>query len=57
MKNKVAAHHDLIKKINRSLILEEIKTEKLISRAQIAKKLSLSKSTVSSIVEELLEKS
>ncbi|MEZ7792554.1 ROK family transcriptional regulator [Niallia circulans] len=56
MKNKVAAHHDLIKKINRSLILEEIKTEKLISRAQIAKKLSLSKSTVSSIVEELLEK-
>lgn len=54
--NNIAAHHDLIKKINRSLILKEIKTEQPISRAQIAKKLSLSKSTVSAIVDELLTK-
>lgn len=54
--NKLAAHHDLIKKINRSLILGKIKAEQPISRAQIAKHLSLSKSTVSSIVDELLTK-
>ncbi|WP_028983566.1 ROK family transcriptional regulator [Sporolactobacillus terrae] len=49
-------HLDLIKKINRSLILEKIKTDQPISRATIAKRLSLSKSTVSTIVDELLEK-
>ncbi|MFD2616564.1 ROK family transcriptional regulator [Terrilactibacillus laevilacticus] len=54
--NNSAAHLDLIKKINRSLILEKIKTEQPISRAQIAKKLSLSKSTVSTIVDELLNR-
>ncbi len=47
---------ELIKKMNRSLVLELVRSEQRISRAAIAKKLKLSKSTVSSIVEELLEK-
>jgi glucokinase len=54
MSNIITGHLELIKKINRSLVLEEIKVNQPISRAQIAKILSLSKSTVSSIVDELL---
>lgn len=47
---------DLIKKINRSLVLELIREEQPISRAVIAKKLGLSRSTVTSVVNELLKK-
>ncbi|MEB3103566.1 ROK family transcriptional regulator [Ferviditalea candida] len=47
---------DLIKKINRSLVLDIIRNEQPISRATIAKKLGLSRSTVSSIVDDLLQK-
>ncbi|MBW8347926.1 ROK family transcriptional regulator [Bacillus sp. IITD106] len=49
-------HHELIKKINRSSVLEEIKNSQPISRAEIAKKLHLSKSAVSSIVDDLLHR-
>jgi glucokinase len=49
-------HHELIKKINRSSVLEEIKNSQPISRAEIAKKLQLSKSAVSSIVDDLLHR-
>ncbi len=45
-----------MKKINRSLVLEMIRSEQPISRAKIAKQLSLSRSTVSQIVDELIEK-
>jgi glucokinase len=47
---------ELIKKLNRSLVLELIRSEQPISRANIAKKLKLSRSTVSAIVDELLKK-
>lgn len=47
---------DLIKKINRNLVLDMIRSEKKISRALVAKKLGLSRSTVTSIVNELIKK-
>lgn len=47
---------ELIKRINNSLVLELIRSDQPISRAGIAKKLNLSRSTVSLIVEQLLHK-
>lgn len=47
---------DLIKKMNRSLVLETIRNEQPVSRARIAKSLGLSRSTVSLIVDDLLVK-
>ncbi|NGQ95959.1 ROK family transcriptional regulator [Brevibacillus sp. SYP-B805] len=46
----------LIKNTNHSLVLELIRSEQPISRAAIAKRLGLSRSTVSSIVDDLLHK-
>lgn len=46
----------LIKNSNYSLVLELIRSKQPISRAMISKKLGLSRSTVSSIVDELLQK-
>ncbi|EXX87487.1 hypothetical protein BG52_04205 [Paenibacillus darwinianus] len=47
---------DLIKSINRSLVLEQIRGHQPITRAEIAKKLNLSRSTVSLIIDDLIEK-
>ncbi|MTT32363.1 ROK family protein [Terrilactibacillus sp. BCM23-1] len=47
---------DLIKKMNRTLVLETIRRDQPISRASISKKLGLSRSTVTLVVNELLEK-
>ncbi|MFD2617530.1 ROK family transcriptional regulator [Terrilactibacillus laevilacticus] len=47
---------DLIKKMNRALVLETIRRDQPISRASISKKLGLSRSTVTLVVNELLEK-
>lgn len=49
-------NQEFIKKINRKLVLRKIKEGGEISRAQIAKELSLSKTTVSAIVDEFVEK-
>ena len=49
-------HLDLIRRINRSLVLNTIKAQQPISRAQVAKRLNLSKATVSTIVDELIQK-
>jgi predicted NBD/HSP70 family sugar kinase len=49
-------HLELIKKINQNRILDTIKQRQPISRVQISRELSLSKTTVSTIVDELLEK-
>lgn len=54
--NQITGSFDLIKRINRKLVLEKIKEKQPISRAQLAKELSLSKTTVSAIADELLEK-
>ncbi|RYM02853.1 ROK family transcriptional regulator [Sporolactobacillus sp. THM7-7] len=47
---------DLIRKINGQLVLDVIRRDQPVSRAGIARKLSLSRSTVSMIVNELMEK-
>lgn len=49
-------HLELIRRINRSMVLGTIKNEQPISRAQVAKRLSLSKATVSAIVDEMIRK-
>jgi len=49
-----SANLDLIKSINRDLVLETIRTVQPISRAAIAKKIGMSRSTVSLIVDELI---
>ena len=46
----------LIKRINRQLVLDKIKEEQPISRARIARELSLSKTTVSAICDDLLDR-
>lgn len=53
---KMTGNLDLIKRFNRTLVLDTIKDQESISRATIAKKLGLSRSTVSTIVDELLDK-
>jgi N-acetylglucosamine repressor len=45
----------LMKSVNKSIILNKIRTSESISRAQIAKETSLTPPTVSSIVKELIE--
>lgn len=55
-KTNNVGHLELIRRINRSIILNTIKSEQPISRAQVAKRLNLSKATVSSIVDELIQK-
>lgn len=47
---------ELIKRFNRALVLDTIKSQESVSRASVAKKLGLSRSTVSTIVDELLNK-
>lgn len=49
-------HLELIRRINRSMVLSTIKSEQPISRSQVAKRLSLSKATVSAIADELIQK-
>ena len=55
-KNGNLGHLELIRKINRTLILNMVKEKQPISRAQISKALNLSKTTVSAIVDELIKK-
>ncbi|MFB5662383.1 ROK family protein [Alteribacillus sp. HJP-4] len=45
----------LVKKINKSIVLNKIQTNSPISRAQISKVTGLNKATVSSLVSELIE--
>lgn len=52
----IKGHANLIKEVNRKLILEIIRTEQPISRASISRKIGSSRSTVSIIVDELLKK-
>ncbi|RKP51444.1 ROK family transcriptional regulator [Cohnella endophytica] len=47
---------ELFKKINRDLVLEMIRSHQPISRAKVAQKLNFSRSTVSTIVDELIAK-
>ncbi|MEG0493571.1 MAG: ROK family transcriptional regulator, partial [Clostridia bacterium] len=54
MKNQVGSL-EMIKHINQSLVLSTIRKEEPISRAQISKKLKLSRSTVGQIVDFLIE--
>lgn len=47
---------EFFKKINRDLVLETIRSHQPISRAKVAQRLNFSRSTVSSIVDELIAK-
>ncbi len=53
MENKTG-NLQLIKKINSSLVLNLLHRERILSRAEIAERLKLSRATVSSLVEELI---
>lgn len=46
---------ELAREINRALVLEYLRNHEMISRAEIARKLNLSRATVSSVVNELIE--
>ena len=54
--NSDVGNQEFIKKINRRLVLKKIKESDGISRAQIAKELMLSKTTVSAIADEFIAK-
>lgn len=49
-------HIKLIKKINRELVLDMIRNEQPISRSKLSRNLGMSRSTVSSIVNQLISK-
>src|SRR5580704_3158638 len=53
--NKVSASNKIPRQINRNLIFNQIRTRQPISRADLARVSGLQRSTVSLIVEELLE--
>lgn len=57
MKKIKIASNTLIKNINKSIVFDAIKLNRLISRAQIAKENGLNKATVSKLVSELIEES
>lgn len=57
MKPIYTGDQGLVKKINRSIVLDTIEMNGPISRAQISKVTSLNKSTVSTMVNELINKS
>lgn len=51
----VTGNQQLVKQINKTLVLEKMMNEAPISRAYIAKELGLNKGTVSSLVSELID--
>ena len=55
-KNTVSADQALVRELNLSLVLRHIHNEAPVSRAQIAQVTGLNKSTVSSLVESLLDR-
>lgn len=55
MKNVIGGNAKLLRSINRSMILNIIRTQQPISRVKISKITKLNKSTVSSVVSELLD--
>ncbi len=54
-RNKVVSSASLVRELNKALVLNMIREGRLISRADIAKRTRLSRSTVSAIVDQLLE--
>ncbi len=55
MHNELRGSFQYMKALNRSIILNQIRQEEPISRAELAKKTSLTPPTVSNIVKELIE--
>jgi len=56
MKNSLLGNRDLIRAMNRSIILNEIKTYGPIARAEVARRIGLSPATVTAITAELINK-
>lgn len=52
---KVTADQQLVRRINRSLVLRLIRSQAGLSRAKLAAQIGLTKSTISSLVSELIE--
>jgi predicted NBD/HSP70 family sugar kinase len=52
--SKQSADHNLMRTINRSLILSRLRTSSPLSRADLASSVGLTRSTVSSLVEDLI---
>ncbi|NBI29070.1 ROK family transcriptional regulator [Chengkuizengella marina] len=52
---KITGDQNLIKKMNKTIVLDEVVNHKMISRAEISEKTGLNKGTVSTLVNELLE--
>ncbi|NOU75723.1 ROK family protein [Paenibacillus sp. LMG 31458] len=53
-KQIITANTNFMRKMNQSLVLDLIRSEEWISRADIAKRLKISKSTVSALVDDLI---
>ena len=53
--NDLVSSPSLVRELNKALVLNVIREERLISRADIAKRTRLSRSTVSAIVDQLLD--
>ena len=51
----VTGSRELIREMNRRLVLETVINDGPLSRAAISKKLGLTKATISAIVQDLLE--
>ncbi len=52
---KITGNPHLIKKINKALVLDMVKSQGPLSRADVAQRLGLNKGTVSSLVKELMD--
>ncbi|TDQ37462.1 ROK family protein [Aureibacillus halotolerans] len=57
MKTLQTGDQNLVKKINKSIVLDEVEKKGPISRAQISKNTNLNKATVSTMVAELIQSS
>jgi len=56
MSNRNSADQALVRELNLSLVLRFIHNEAPVSRSQIAQETGLNKSTVSSLVEDLIQR-
>ena len=54
--SRAGVNKDYLKKRNRGLVLQNIATERCVSRVELARETGLTKTAISAIVNKLLEK-